>query len=286
MARAARWHPNGAIRAKRTLPPPVFKSQLGWLFNADCLRILPQLANDSIDLIFADPPFNLGKQYGAGIDDTRSAPEYLAWCKRWISESARILKPGGSFFLYSLPKWNLPLGAYLIEIGLTFRHWIAIDVKLGLPIKGRLYPSHYSLLYFTKGKPSTFHPVRLPIRRCRHCSGDIKDYGGHRSALNPQGVNLTDVWDDIPPVRHSKFKSRRRKANQLSTKLLKRVISLSTNTGDLVLDPFGGAGTTFDVCEQLRRHWIGIELASCSAIIERLAGGLICHHHTDDYVDA
>ena len=61
--------------------------------------------------------------------------------------------------------------------------------------------SHYSLLYFSKGKPKTFRKIRTPIEVCRHCGGEIKDYGGHRHSMNPLGVNLKDVWTDIPPVR-------------------------------------------------------------------------------------
>ena len=71
----------------------------------------------------------------------------------------------------------------------------------------------------------------------------MKDYGGHRSAMNPNGVTLKDVWTDIPPVRHWKFKSKNRRANALSTKILDRVIDMSTDPGDLVIDPFGGSGT-------------------------------------------
>src|SRR5229473_3576343 len=92
----------------------------------------------------------------------------------WLDECIRTLIPGGSLFLYNLPKWNIPLGTYLGQ-SLTFRNWIAVDIKFGLPIPGRLYPSHYSLLYYTKGKPKTFNRPRVPIPVCRHCGGEIKD---------------------------------------------------------------------------------------------------------------
>ena len=116
--------------------------------------------------------------------------DYVEWCKLWIDDCIRVLKPGGSFFLYNIPKWNILLGAYLMERGLTFRHWIAVSIKFGLPIGGRLYPAHYSLLYYGKGKPKTFRSTRTPIQTCRHCGGEVKDYGGHRGAMNPKGVNL------------------------------------------------------------------------------------------------
>lgn len=264
---------------------PCYRTQLGALFDGDCLEILPTFRDEIIDTVFADPPFNLNKIYGAKTQDNRPEDEYINWCYLWIDECIRLLKPGGAFFLYNLPRWNILLGAYLMKKGLEFRHDIAIEMKNGLPISGKLYPAHYSLLYFTKGKPKTFRKIRTPIETCRHCNGEIKDYGGHRNAMNPNGVNLKDVWIDIPPVRHSKFKSKNRKANALSTKILDRVIELSTLSNHLVLDPFGGSGTTYTVCEKKGRRWLGIELDFSNDIIFRLENHHIYHHKNDDFVE-
>ncbi|HNY42961.1 MAG TPA: site-specific DNA-methyltransferase [Bryobacteraceae bacterium] len=249
---------------------PVFTTEFGALYRGDCLAVLPQLEGSTVDLVFADPPFNLGKSYASGINDRLPETAYLDWCKRWIDECVRLLKPGGSFFLYNLPKWNLALGAYLNE-RLTFRHWVAIEMTYSLPIVGRLYPSHYSLLYYCKGpKPAVFTPDRLPIVTCPHCHRELKDYGGYKDKMNPEGVNLTDVWKDIPPVRHRKFK-RREEANELSIKLLDRVVRMASKPGNLVLDPFGGSGTTYLVSELMRRRWIGTEIGPIDQIVDRLA---------------
>lgn len=260
---------------------PYFKTDHGAVFDQDCLVFLRGIKDSVVDTVFADPPFNLKKEYGAKSNDDIPDHEYLAWCREWINEAARTLKPGGAFFLYNLPKWNMFLGTYLAEAGLEFRHWIAVDIKFGLPIPKRLYPSHYSLLYFTKGKPKTFRKVRTPIELCRHCKGEIKDYGGHRNKMNPKGVNLTDVWNDIAPVRHWKYKSSERKANALSSKLLDRVVEISTEPGDLVIDPFGGSGTTFAVCEAKHRRWLGTDIDFAPVIKERLSGDLFLHKNTD-----
>jgi site-specific DNA-methyltransferase (adenine-specific) len=124
------------------------------------------------------------------------------------------------------------------------------------------------LLYYSKGeKASVFNEQRLPLEVCRHCGGDIRDYGGYKDKLNQDGINLTDVWYDIPPVRHSKYKTR--ESNELSMKLLERIISLASREGDLVFDPFGGSGTTYIVSEILRRRWIGIEIGETDSIIKR-----------------
>jgi site-specific DNA-methyltransferase (adenine-specific) len=264
---------------------PYYWTNLGALFEGDCLEILPALKDESVDTVFADPPFNLNKKYGSKSKDNLLDEEYLNWCYQWINHCIRIIKPGGALFIYNLPKWNIMLGAYLINQGLTFRHDIAIEMKNGFPISGRLYPSHYSLLYFTKGKPKTFRKIRTPIEICRHCGGEIRDYGGHRDAMNPKGVNLRDVWTDIPPVRHWKFKSKSRQANALSTKILDRIIELTTEPGDVILDPFGGSGTTFSVCEKRNRYWLGIELDFAEEILTRLRDGNIQHHKNDDFIE-
>ena len=84
--------------------------------------------------------------------------------------------------------------------------------------------------------------------------------------MNPKGVNLSDVWTDIPPVRHAKYK--KRDANALALKLMDRIVTMASDTGSLVLDPFGGSGTTFVAAELNGRRWIGSEL-DCSTIVER-----------------
>jgi site-specific DNA-methyltransferase (adenine-specific) len=245
---------------------PILQTELGRLYECDCRKLLDEIETDSVDLAFADPPFNLGKKYTSKIDDSKSESHYLSWCEGWLDEMVRVLKPGGSLFLWNLPKWNLPLGNYL-RGKLTFRHWISVDIKYSLPIPKRLYPSHYSLLYFVKGgKPAIFHPDRLAVPCCRHCGGEIPDYGGYKDKMNPKGVNLSDVWTDIPPVRHRRYKNRG--ANELSLKVMDRIISLASDPGSVVLDPLGGAGTTYVAAELLGRLWVGSEL-DCSAIIGR-----------------
>lgn len=278
--------PGLLARSPEIVLEPRYITRNGVLFEGDCLDHLPRLKSDLVDTVFADPPFNLGKTYGNRTVDSRTDTEYVEWCRRWLAECVRVLAPGGALFVYNLPKWNLLLGAHLMGLpGMQFRHAIAIEMKSCLPIPGRLYPAHYSLLYFTKGKPKTFRRLRTPIEMCRHCGGEIRDYGGHRGAMNPLGVNLKDVWTDIPPVRHWKFKSRDRRANALSTKVLDRVVEITTQAEDIVLDPFGGSGTTYAVCESRGRRWVGIELDFCDEIVDRLKGSKVKHHRNDDKVD-
>lgn len=265
---------------------PYFSTSLGALHAGDCMDMFANVLDGTVDCVFADPPFNLGKIYGASFNDRMADDAYLSWCKQWLEECIRVLAPGGALFLYNIPRWNIRIGAWLMERGdLEFRHDIAIEMKNGFRISGKLYPAHYSLLYFTKGPPKTFRSIRTPLETCRHCQGEIKDYGGYRAKMHPAGVNLTDVWTDIAPVRHKKFQTAGRSANALSTKTLERVVEISTLPGQVVLDPFGGSGTTFAVCEARHRHWIGAEIDFADAIVSRLQGSDVQRHRNDDVVE-
>src|SRR6185312_15184096 len=121
---------------------PILETPFGRLYEADCLKILAGLQPNSVDLAFADPPFNLGKKYSSNIDDSRAEHEYLDWCRAWLDGVVRVLKPGGSLFLWNIPKWNLQLGAHLNEKQ-PFRHGITVDIKLAWAGPNRLYPPHY-----------------------------------------------------------------------------------------------------------------------------------------------
>lgn len=247
---------------------PYYENEYGRLYNTDCIKVMRSLPAECIDLVFADPPFNLGKTYDPGINDNLTMSRYINWMYEWLDECTRILKPGGRIFIYNTPKWCTYIASHLAE-SLTFWAWIAVDMKFRLPIQSRLYPAHYGLVSFIKGtKANTFHNQRVPLQVCRHCGGELKDYGGYKDKMNPSGVNVSDVWSDIYPVRHKSNKNR--KYNELSVKLLDRIISMSTNEGDVVFDPFGGSGTTFAVAQLLKRKWIGSELGDCEIIKKRL----------------
>ena len=245
-----------------------FRTDLGSVYEADCLALMQEIESESVDLIFADPPFNLGKIYESGINDQLSEEAYLEWTEKWLHECVRILAPGGALFVYNLPYWQT-YTANILNRYLNFRHWVAIYMRGLMPVAGRMHPSHYALLYYVKGdRPRVFNQQRIPMSTCRHCGGEVHDYGGKKKTLNPKGLSIADVWTDIHPVRHKKFKNR--DSNELPVKLLHRIISLATNEGDFVFDPFGGSGTTYAVAENLRRRWLGCEIGSIDPIISRL----------------
>ena len=244
----------------------VFETKFGKLFNGDCLDVLIGVDDNSVDCVFADPPFNLNKEYDNGFVDKRGVSAYLNWSYRWIDECVRILRPGGTLLIYNIPRWCSYYAVYL-NFNLEFRNWIAIDMKTGFPGKKNYNPSHYGLLYYVKpGGDITFNKIRIPVSTCRHCGGEIKNYGGHKDKINRQGLNISDVWTDIYPVRSGK----NRKSNELSVKFIERILSTHTNAGNLIVDPFSGSGTICAVSELLGRRWYGIEIGDCNGIINRI----------------
>lgn len=287
-------HPARLIKPRKGLRS-VYRTQLGQLYRGDCLEFLLALPDASVDMAFADPPFNLGKDYGPGITDAVRMDEYLTWSRDWLGQLVRVLRPGGALFVFNLPQWLIEYGAFLNARGMSFRHWIAMRMPKAFPRGKKLSPAHYGCLYYTKGVPKTFNKVYVPIPTCRHCGGEIRDYGGHRKSLNEKGLNLMDIfdspedvweaaphplprghgwteaeemWDDIPPVRHSKYKVRG--ANELAPIMLERIVALSTNRADLVIDPFGGSGTTYFAAERLGRRWLGVEIGDTGPAIQRM----------------
>jgi site-specific DNA-methyltransferase (adenine-specific) len=228
------------------LPVTLFSSRIaqnieGDIFLGDALAFLNKMDANIASIVFLDPPFNLGKDYGNGKrQDLRPHSEYIEWLIKLIREAGRVLKPGGALYVYHLPRVATQLTALLNEL-FHFRHWIAVSMKNTF-VRGKcLYPAHYALLYYTKGSPGHFHRPKLAPQKCRKCGCYIKDYGGYRHIIEDKGINLSDVWDDMSPVRHNNLKSRR--PNELPMTLMERIISISGAPKELYVDPFAGGGS-------------------------------------------
>lgn len=232
----------------------MIETYLNQIINGDCLEILKKLPSKSVDLCFADPPFNLGKKYHQYIDNV-SETAYLRWSGEWITELVRITKPTGSIFIHNIPRWLTHYAAILNQIS-HFQHWIVWD-SLARPCRKTLLPSHYGILFYTKQKQGfTFNELRTPHKLCPKCKCFLKDYGS--KPRNPFGPVLTDVWSDIGRVQNKVL--RENHPCPLPEKLLERIILTATNHGDVVLDPFSGTGTTAVVAKKLGRKFIGIEV--------------------------
>lgn len=226
------------------------------ILNGDAIELFKKIPDNSIDVTFADPPFNLKKKYN-GYKDSLEFEEYLKWCEIWIQEMVRVTKPTGSIFIHNIPKWLTYYSSILNKYA-TFRHWISWDAPSS-PMGKSLQPSHYGILYYVKDiKQTKFYELRYPHKRCRKCGYLLKDYGGKKQGLHPFGPLLSDVWTDIHRIKHNKYRDEH--PCQLPIHLLERIILMSTDESDIVFDPFMGTGTTAIAAKRLGRNYIGFEL--------------------------
>jgi len=234
----------------------VIEKYVNQVIQGDCLEIFQNIPGNSIDITFADPPFNLKKKYN-GYKDNQKDDDYLLWCRKWLSEMVRITKPTGSIFVHNIPKWLTHFVTILNEIS-YFKHWIAWDAPSG-PMGKSLQPSHYGILYYVKNTESNkFYEIRYPHKRCRKCGYLLKDYGGKKETLHPFGPLVSDSWTDIHRIKHNKYRDEH--PCQLPVHLLERLILMSTDENDIVLDPFVGTGTTVIAAKRLGRKYIGIDI--------------------------
>jgi len=224
--------------------------------QGDCLSLFQEIPANSVDITFADPPFNLKKKY-KNYRDSLEFQEYLNWCEKWISEMVRVTKPSGSIFVHNIPRWLTYYSHFLNKIS-DFKHWISWDAPTA-PMGKSLQPSHYGILYYAKdGKQNKFYEIRYPHKRCRKCLYLLKDYGGKKIGLHPFGPLVSDVWTDIHRIKHNRYRDDH--PCQLPIHLLERIILMSTNEGDIVLDPFIGTGTTAIAAKSLGRNYIGFDI--------------------------
>ncbi|MCY4145546.1 MAG: site-specific DNA-methyltransferase [Chloroflexi bacterium] len=230
--------------------------KLNSILRGDCIKLLRNIPDESVDIAFADPPFNLKKRYSSYRDNLELS-QYIEWCNLWLRELVRVTKPTGSIFIHNIPKWLAYFSAELNKIA-DFKHWIAWDA-MSTPLGKTLLPTHYGILYYAKDATKLkFYDIRYPHHRCRKCGVLRKDYGGKKSRLHPFGPIVSDVWTDLHRIKHNKRRDRH--PCQLPIHLLERLLLLSTDEGDVVLDPFMGTGTTAVAAKRLGRNFIGIEI--------------------------
>jgi len=169
----------------------------------------------------------------------------------------RVTKPKGSILVHNIPKW-LTYFASILNTKADFKHWISWDAPTA-PMGKTLQPSHYGILFYAKNqKELKFYEVRYPHKRERKTGYLLKDYGGKKALLHPFGPLVSDVWTDIHRIKHNK----RRDTHpcQLPIHLLERLILMTTDEDDIVLDPFMGTGTTAVAAKRLGRKYIGIDI--------------------------
>lgn len=246
--------------------------KLDSLYNKDCVAGMGQVPAGSVDLAFADPPFNIGYTYDV-YADRMAAEEYLAWSKAWGEALVRTLKPTGTFWLAIGDDFAAELKLiFQRELGLFCRSWVVWYYTFGVNCKYKFSRSHTHLFHFVKdAKTFTFNTdaIRVPSARQLVYADARADSKGRLPddtwILRPQDAQGSftpeeDVWY-FPRVCGT-FKERAGwHGCQMPEQLLGRIIRACSNPGETVLDPFGGSGTTLVVAKKLERRFIGFELS-------------------------
>jgi site-specific DNA-methyltransferase (adenine-specific) len=220
----------------------------------DCIEILSELKKPFADLIFADPPFNIGYKYDKYYDKVKSK-NYIAWTKAWMTACKGVLKPNGSFYIAIGDDYAANVKTIADEIGLVMRNWIIWHYTFGQQTKNKFARAHTHIFYFVNDKANfTFndYAVRVPSDR-------QLIYNDKRA--NPAGKMPDDVWTEYSRVCGTFNERQGWHPCQMPESLLKRIIAASSNPSDLVLDPFAGSGTTAVAAYQLGRSYTGIDIS-------------------------
>lgn len=217
------------------------------IITGDALTELKKIDRNSIDLVVADPPYNLGKDYGNN-HDIKGFEEYVSFSRHWLREAHRVLKPSGTVYVFMGFRFISYLYDILDrELGMFFNSWIVWHYTQGMGKTKGFSPRHDDILMFTKSRRFKFNldNVRVPQKY-------------YRERNNMRGANPGDVW--IFSHVHYCNENRQNHPTQKPEGLMERIVLASTDEGDLVIDPFCGSGTTLRVCQQLDRDAIGIEI--------------------------
>jgi len=236
-------------------------SEINQVVFGDCFEYMKSIKkrfpNGVFDLAFADPPYNLFKSY-TQYEDAQEDMAYIEWCNKWLQDMYDILKPGGTLVVLNIPKWAVYHAAFLLN-RMNFQHWIVWDA-LSTPA-GKLLPAHYALLYFTKpGDRIKNNYEKLKYIDSRKYCLRLSCIRNRKSRGDDEKEKMSEIWKDVHRIKHKR--DRDYHPCQLPIKLMNRIIELFTNEGDLVYDPFGGAGTTGISSKLLKRRFILSEIDS------------------------
>lgn len=234
---------------------PYYSDKYVQIFLGDCREILPQL-DIKVDLVFADPPFNVGKKYGKEGDKKE---DYYAWCQEWIELCWDILDSAGSFYFMTLVRylqWQMRAMAKR-GVFINLIHWRNVSAAHN---KRGFWNTYQPILLYGKTEDYIFNTYAQTRK-------NMKRWTEFKTGNKGQ---MSDYWDDIPFVYagsiHHKEAILKPNSNekahpcQMPNELAVRAIMFSTNESNLILDPFLGSGTTCYCAKKLNRHSIGIEI--------------------------
>ena len=256
------------VDEKNQAPSLFYKHPNGKLFLGNSIEWLKSLPPESVDLIFADPPYNIKK---ADWDNFESQEEYIKWSMQWIEPASRLLKPQGSLYICGfseiLADLKHPASKYFKSC-----RWIIWHYKNKANLGNDWGRSHESILHMRKSKDFKLNidNIRIPygehtLKYPSHPQAETSQYGNGKNGEhiwepNPLGAKPKDVLEI--PTTNNGMQEKTPHPTQKPEELLRKIILASSNEGDLILDPFCGSGTSPVCAEQLRRKWMACDLSS------------------------
>lgn len=244
-----------------------YENRFGKLFFGDSLAWLTGLKSETVDLVFADPPYNINK---ADWDNFESHEHYISWSRDWLEQAARVLKKNGTLYVCGFSEILADVKVAAMPFFKGCR-WIVWHYKNKANLGGDWGRSHESIVHFRKSKDFTFNidVVRIPygahtLKYPSHPQAETSNFGKNGNGKprenwipNPKGAKPKDVLD-IPTTCNG-MGEKTPHPTQKPEELLRKLVLASSNPGDLVADPFSGSGTTSVVAEQLGRRWLACD---------------------------
>lgn len=231
------------------------------IYRGDALKLIKEIDENSIDLIIADPPYGIEMDFGGkekwGLD---KRSDWLEWMKSWLVEANRVLKPGGSIFVYGIHHNICYIQSFLYDLNLTYGRQFIWHYKNNWSGYTKLPAGHYEpLLWFYKGRKYTYHPIREPYESIERLKYKITK-NGKVWEPNPKGKLAGDVWA-IPVLAGKRFEAERvDHPTQKPIAICDRIINHFSNEKELILVPFTGSGSECVSAKNNKRDFIGFEL--------------------------
>lgn len=259
-----------------------FETPFGSLSRGDAIEWLRALPAGVARLVVADPPYNIGR---AAWDRFATGDDYLEWTVRWVGLAHRCLVSDGTMYLCGFPESLARIAAAVGPMFASHR-WLVWFYRNKASMVNDWGRSHEAILHLRKGDTMTFNTdaVRVPynthtVRYPAHPQALTSQYGGAGKSVatrrpvwrpHPGGAKPRDVME-IPTLCNGSAEKTDH-PTQKPLELIRKLVLASSNPGDLVIDPFGGSGTTYAVCEETQRRWLGCEREEeyCRLIAQRL----------------
>lgn len=233
--------------------------ELNKIYLQDCVDFMREIKSSTVDLIIADPPYNLKKDFGNKSDCWESIDEWLSWSKIWIDECVRILKPTGNIFIYGIHHYLCFIQCYLYEKDLQYRRQIIWKYENGFSGYRTLNAFYEPLLWYSKTNDFTFHEIREPYKSQERIKNKIIK-NGKEWTPNPEGRLAGDVWE-FPTLSGKRFKHEKvDHPTQKPLALSDRLVRHFSNVGDLIYIPFAGSGSECVSSLKNNRSFLGTEI--------------------------